>query len=72
MRNIIDIIDEEMQSDEENRDRQSEILENHYKNATKKGKGLIDDVLLCLCGWSFRTLKEKMNEPVEDEEEDNG
>ncbi|MGH1439757.1 MAG: hypothetical protein ACRBBR_06575 [Cellvibrionaceae bacterium] len=54
--NLIEIIFEEMWSDDANRDKQSDLLKKRYKQATDKEKNAIDDTLVCLCGWSLNTL----------------
>lgn len=63
---IFDYIDEEenilerilglMQSDDDNTKRQSTRLKNLYENADKDGKELLDNALLCICGYTLKTL----------------
>lgn len=36
----------------------SDRLERLYADADTKGKALIDDVLICMCGYSFDSLKD--------------
>jgi len=36
------------------------LLVNLYETADIKGKELIDDVFICLCGWSMKNLLVKI------------
>jgi hypothetical protein len=53
---IVNRIAEAIASDD---DDQSERLIETYKAATKKQKEAIDDVMICLCGYSMPTLIEQ-------------
>ena len=57
--NLMELILDEMLTDDENTDKQSSILESLYDNADDTGKALIDRTLICLCGWSLKTLRER-------------
>ena len=56
---VIAMILQEMQSDDSD---DSERLERIYQDADKEGKKLIDSVLICICGYSYPTLKEMTEE----------
>jgi len=51
--NIIPTIFAEMESDDEN---ESEKLMKYYLDAAWKERAVVDNVLLYLCGWSFKTI----------------
>src|SRR5262245_23564118 len=53
---VIDQIEELMQSDDDDREEQSELLVSIYDEADENGKKLIDRVIICLCGYSLKTL----------------
>jgi hypothetical protein len=53
IRNIIPTIFAEMESDGEN---ESEELLDYYLNCTAKERAVIDNVLMYLSGWTFKTL----------------
>jgi hypothetical protein len=54
--NLIGRIFEEMSSDDDDMDKQSEILLEIWSGATVDQKKLIDEVMLSLCGWTMGTL----------------
>ncbi len=56
MSTLIDKIQEEMLSDDEDREEQSAILFAVYVGADKKTQAVIDEIFICLCGWSLETL----------------
>lgn len=49
-----------VQSDDEPWDKKGERLIRTYQSADDKGKALIDDLFITLCGWSLETLIEKV------------
>jgi hypothetical protein len=53
---LIDTIQEEMLSDDEDREKQSEYLERCYSESSEAEKKRIDDCFISLCGWSLETL----------------
>lgn len=55
-RTLIDRVQDEMESDDEDRQKQSAILLSVYDGADEKTKATIDEVFICLCGWSLKTL----------------
>lgn len=57
--NIIDFIREEANKDEENTEKQSDILNRAYDEGTDEQKGAIDEALMCICGWTMKTIREK-------------
>ena len=57
--NLMELILDEMLTDEDGTDKQSSILEALYDSADDTGKELIDRTLICLCGWSLKTLRER-------------
>ena len=76
--NLIEIILDEMQTDDENTTKQSWRIIRTYEKASNEQKDLVDDILISLCGWSVPTLIDMVrdsqaNIKEEDEEEaDNG
>jgi len=56
MSTLIDRIQEEMLSDDEDREEQSEWLEEYYNQSSKEEKDRIDLCFIALCGWSLETL----------------
>ena len=56
--NLIEKIYEEMSTDSDGNDRQAEILQNEYAEATVDQQKAIDRVFIALCGWSLKTLIE--------------
>jgi hypothetical protein len=56
--NLIENIYEEMTTDSDGNDKQAEILQNAYAEATVDQQKAIDRVLIALCGWSLKTLIE--------------
>ena len=56
--NIIEKIYEEMATDSDGNDKQAEILQNEYAEATVDQQKAIDRVFIALCGWSLKTLIE--------------
>jgi hypothetical protein len=51
--NIIPTIFVEMESDGEN---ESEELLDYYLDCTAKERAVVDNVLIYLCGWTFKTI----------------
>jgi hypothetical protein len=45
-----------MQDDDDN---QSERIWNLYEGADEAGKGILDELLICLCGYSMKSLRER-------------
>ncbi len=56
MDNIIEGILTLMQNDEENPEKQSEILEAFYEVSTDAQKKAIDNAFICICGYSLDTI----------------
>ena len=56
--NLIEKIYEEMSTDSDGNDKQAEILQNEYAEATIDQQTAIDRVFIALCGWSLKTLIE--------------
>jgi predicted transcriptional regulator len=52
---LVSQIQRQMESDDTDDSDRLEVL---YENADEKGKALLDDALICLCGYSFKSLKE--------------
>lgn len=52
---LIDIIEQQMHSDDANRKQQSTKLVKAFENS--KDQDSIDQFLIALCGWSFDTLE---------------
>lgn len=60
--NLIEKICQQMETDDADTDKQSEILLDVWKKATPEQVKAIDETLLCLCGWSMKTLIEMVQE----------
>jgi hypothetical protein len=58
--NAIDLISKEMTGDDADRNDQSERLVRVYNQAGPVEKKAIDDALICICGWSLRSIFEKL------------
>jgi hypothetical protein len=56
--NLITKIYWEMTTDDDGNDKQAQILENEYMDATEDQQKAIDRVFIALCGWSLKTLIE--------------
>lgn len=57
--NLIEHIYNEMSTDDENTDKESERIISLYKAADTATKSAIDDIFSSLCGWYLATLIEK-------------
>ena len=58
--NLIELILSEMQDDDADTEDQSQRLEQVYDEADQTGKKAIDDTLICLCGYSMDSLRNKL------------
>ena len=56
--NLIEKVFEEMSTDADGNEKQAEIMEQEYMDATDDQKKAIDRVFIALCGWSLKTLIE--------------
>jgi hypothetical protein len=56
--NLIEKVFEEMSTDADGNEKQAEIMEQEYTDATEDQKKAIDRVFIALCGWSLKTLIE--------------
>lgn len=54
--NLIERITDLILSDDENTDKQSDILTRTYDDANAEKKTAIDNALICICGYSLKTL----------------
>jgi hypothetical protein len=54
--NLIEKIFEEMSTDADGNEKQAQIMEDEYMDATEDQKKAIDRVFIALCGWSLKTL----------------
>jgi len=61
---LIDLVQDAMLSDDEDREKQSGYLEDCYDKASMEAKNRIDTCFIALCGWSLDTLikRQKGNE----------
>jgi hypothetical protein len=59
MKQLIDEIEELIQTDEYNKDKQSQLLISIYESASLEKRIEIDRCFICLCGKSLETLIEK-------------
>ena len=53
---LIDRIEQEMLTDSEDRNRQSQLLKAEYNKAPGVAKEALDNAFICLCGYSLKTL----------------
>ena len=56
--NLIEKVFEAMRTDGDGNDKQAQILEDHYMEATEDQKKAIDRVFIALCGYCLRTFIE--------------
>ena len=54
--NLIERITDLILSDDENTDKQSDILARTYDDANAGQKTAIDNALICICGYSLKTM----------------
>ena len=59
MNTLIDRIQEELLSDDEDREEQSEYLKRYYTESSEAERRMIDLCFIALCGWSLKTLMEQ-------------
>ncbi|MFT9494350.1 MULTISPECIES: hypothetical protein [Bacillota] len=57
--NLIDIIQDEMLSDDECTEKRTANLIQQYENATQSEKTVINELFITLTGWSYESLVEK-------------
>ena len=57
--NLIERITKLILSDDECTEKQSDILKNTYEDATPEAQAAIDDALICICGYSLKTLLDR-------------
>ena len=55
---LIEKVYNEMSTDADGNEKQAQIMENEYMDATEDQKKAIDRVFIALCGWSLKTLIE--------------
>lgn len=60
MTTLIEFIKSEIETDDSDSEQQSELLKSKYLNASAKEQEKMDEVTTCLCGWTLRTLIEKV------------
>ena len=53
---LIEKIFEEMSTDADGNEKQAEIMEQEYTDATEDQQKAIDRVFIALCGWSLKIL----------------
>jgi len=54
--NLIERITEEILSDDGDTDRMSKKMIQLYKEGTKEEKHIINNIFICLCGWTMEKL----------------
>lgn len=59
--NLVEIIQDEMLSDDECSEKKTFNLMKQYENATESEKTVINELLITLTGWSYESLVEKCN-----------
>lgn len=60
--NLIEIIQDELLSDDECTQKKTDRLITQFQNANESEKKIINDVLINLTGWSYDTLIQKCND----------
>ena len=55
--NLIELIAAGANDELEDSEHQSELLSEIYENASEQEQQKIDEVLVCICGWQFSSLK---------------
>lgn len=55
--NLIELIAAGANDELEDSEHQSELLTEIYENASEQEQKKIDEVLVCICGWQFSSLK---------------
>ena len=56
--NLIEKVYNEMSTDADGNEKQAQIMEDEYMDATEDQKKAIDRVFIALCWWSLKTLIE--------------
>ena len=56
--NLIEKLFEEMSTDADGNEKQAQIMEDEYMDATEDQKKAIDRIFIALCGWSLKTIIE--------------
>ena len=56
--NLIEKVYNEMSTDADGNEKQAQIMEDEYMEASEDQKKAIDRVFIALCGWSLKTLIE--------------
>ena len=59
---LIDRVQRAMWDDDEDREEQSAILRSIYDELDKATRNKVDEIFICLCGWSLKTLIYRENE----------
>ena len=56
--NLIEKVYNEMSTDTDGNEKQAQIMEDEYMDATEDQKKTIDRIFIALCGWSLKTIIE--------------
>lgn len=59
---LIELLLEEMHSDTDGGFKQSQILERLYNETDEKGRRLLNEAFMCLCGWCYDTLLNELKD----------
>ncbi len=59
---LIDRVQQAMLTDDEDREEQSELLLSIYNELDRNTRNKVDEIFICLCGWSLKTLIYRENE----------
>jgi len=62
MKNLIELITNSILTDEDDIQEQSEIATEIYLSSTPEEKEQIDKMFIAICGWSIKTLLDKVKE----------
>jgi hypothetical protein len=59
---LIDRIEHEMLTDDEDREKESAYLEAAYQDASDEAKQAIDNCFIALCGWELQTMIDRQKD----------
>ena len=59
--NLIQKILEEALTDTDDSDHQSDLVIELYQNATQEERKVLDELLVCICGWELKSLLKMMD-----------
>lgn len=66
---LVEVFDNQYQSDDERWSRKGANLMNDYAKATPEQREAIDNTFITLCGWSLHTLIDMVEQDIDEEAE---